>query len=64
MKRETKQKIAHNKAKMLKTGGGKANIEPLNGLDEIVETQLGKASVDGLGHMDLLAGMVSKNLNS
>ena len=58
MKRVTKQKVAHNKREMSKTGGGQANLTELTDVERITETQIGKASLHGVGGMDSFQGRV------
>lgn len=60
MKMLTKGKCAHNKREMSRTGGGVADIVVLTDTEAIVETQIGKASLHGVGGMDTLQGKVTQ----
>lgn len=56
MKMNTKGKCASNKREMSRTGGGVADIQVLTDTERIVEAQIGKASLNGVGGIDTLQG--------
>jgi hypothetical protein len=60
MKRVTKQKVCYNKREMSKTGGGVADLVPISDTERLIETQIGKASLHGLGGMDTDKGEVGQ----
>jgi hypothetical protein len=56
LKKDTKKKLSANHREVIKTGGGEAILIPLTDIDRLMETQLGKASICGVGGIDTMRG--------
>lgn len=56
IKKNTKKKLANNKREIGKTGAGCASMMILDAVEEVAQTQIGHASVFGIGGIDTLSG--------